>query len=248
MQLDGPQDIVWTASDHERHFQLGANWFVKRQLSAEELPVDRRGRTIWPLWDTERLRNEYSATIFIRQHTNVPVQECQLYTIDGLLHFASRRIHGAVQLEYAPEGTKIAAVAAVEEQMNRFIIPQLRRKRRRYIGSVSRFIPVIPPRRIYQNDSRQWEQLWSENDVFVYCHNDLSRKNIWLHPENFKIMAITGWEHAGFFPHHFELPLWTASGWDERHAMRKSVLARDLSFFELSPSDLKDSTPAACAQ
>ncbi|ATY62580.1 aminoglycoside phosphotransferase [Cordyceps militaris] len=197
MQQDAPHQIYWTASNYERHYQLGETWFVKRQLSDEELPVDKHGQTIRPLWDTERLRNEFTATTG--------------WTDAFCLEAHLRRDSAGKR----PAGTRIAAVAAVAAQMTRFILPQLQGTRRRYIGSLGQFIPVLPPRRIYNRDSREWEQWWAHGDVFVYCHNNLSAKNIWIHPEHFKIMA----------------------------AMHRSVLTRDLSFFDLEPSDLRDCVP-----
>ncbi|OAA60013.1 aminoglycoside phosphotransferase [Cordyceps fumosorosea ARSEF 2679] len=249
MQLDNPKDIIWAASNYERHFQLGKDWFVKRQLSTSELPVDVDGQVIRPLWDTERLRNEHAATTFIRQHTTIPVPEGQLYSRDGLLHFASRRVRDATQLDACPPPTRTTAVAAVEQQMRRFIIPQLQRLQRAQVGSAGRHLPLVPPRRVYRRDDRAWERPASADgggEVFVFCHNDLEPKNVWIHPETFKIVAVTGWEQAGFFPHCFELALWTALGWEERQAMQRSVLARDLAFFGLRPGDLRNCVRNPC--
>lgn len=242
--IDPPEDVIWTASNHERCYTLGDKWFVKRQLSDKELPVSRDGRLIYPIWDTERLRNEYLATRFIGLHTDIPVQDCRLFLQDGLMSFASRRILDAVPLEEVQPQLWPAAVAAVEAQLQRSILPQLRQNRRSYIGSVGSTIPTFPPQRVYRKDGRDWEQVSSSSaDAFALCHNDLSGKNIWLDPATFTIVAITGWEFAGYFPERFELPLWRADGFAGRQEMHGDALARDLSFFGLRPSDLRNNYP-----
>ncbi|OAA75164.1 aminoglycoside phosphotransferase [Akanthomyces lecanii RCEF 1005] len=241
--IDPPRDVIWSASNHERCYTLGDKWFVKRQLYDEELPVSRDGRLIYPIWDSERLRNEYLATRFIRVHTDIPVQDCRLFLENGLMCFASRQVLDAVPLEDVRPTLRLAALAAVERQMERFILPQLRQHRRSYIGSVGSTIPVFPPQRVYRQDGRDWAQVSSVADAFVLCHNDLSGKNIWLDPTSFRIVAITGWEFAGYFPESFELPLWRADGFVGRQEMHGRALARDLSFFGLRPSDLRNNYP-----
>ncbi len=89
--IDPPRDVIWSAGNHERCYTLGDKWFVKRQLYGEELPVSRDGRLIYPIWDSERLRNECLATRFIRVHTDIPVQDCRLFLENGLMCFASRQ-------------------------------------------------------------------------------------------------------------------------------------------------------------
>lgn len=241
--LDAPRDVIWSASNHERNFTLGDAWYVKRQLSTQELPVTRKGRPIWPLWDTERLRNEFLATKFVRLHTDIPVPECRLFLQDGLMCFASRRVTNGILLENIPPEIRTAAVAAVEQQMRHFVIPRLQEHRRSHIGSVGSTLPVFPPQRIYQRDGRVWERVCAESAAFSLCHNNLSPQNIWIDPDTFKVVAITGWEFAGFFPPYFELPLWTAFGWVARQAMHRSVLTRDLSFFGLEPRSLRECVP-----
>ena len=223
--------------------RLGDKWFVKRQLSDHELPVSRDGRLIYPIWDTERLRNEYLATKFIRMHTDIPVQDCRLFLQDGLMCFATRRILDAIPLEDVKPALRSAAVAAVEQQMDRFILPQLRQLRRSSVGSVGSTIPLFPPQRVYRKDGRDWAQVSSETDAFALCHNDLSGKNVWVDPVTFRILAITDWEFAGYFPECFELPLWRADGFVGRQEMHSGALARDLSFFGLRPSDLRNNYP-----
>ncbi|KAJ3490180.1 hypothetical protein NLG97_g5846 [Lecanicillium saksenae] len=236
MSDDG--ELLWTATNHERCYALRTDWFIKRLLHEHELPVDDTGRPLRPLWDEERMRNEYAATKFIGKYTDLPVQECEFYMSKGVWHFASEAILDAIQLEYAPTDIRAAAIASVNEQIEGVILPRLREFTRQHIGSISKSVPVFPPARIYGSDSRTWERITSDRKEFVFCHNNLTAKNIWICPETLKIKSITGWEHAGFFPPEYELPLWTVSGWTARRAMQNRALERDLALFNLSKSDL----------
>ncbi|KAJ6784623.1 hypothetical protein PWT90_09374 [Aphanocladium album] len=235
--------LVWEAYNFERSYAQEKGWIIKRQLRDDELPESKDGQLIRPLWDEARLRNEYETTRFIREYTPIPVPECKFYQEDSLWHFASKMIPGAVSLEDISDTVKVGAAAAVREQIVRFVLPHLCEFTRDHIGSVSTTVPVFPPARIYRRDDRTWETITSPRKEFVLCHNDLSPENIWIHPVTWKITAIIGWEYAGYFPPDFELPLWTASGWDTRLAMHNHALERDLGFFKLSKDDLKNSTP-----
>ncbi|KAF1976059.1 hypothetical protein BU23DRAFT_439737, partial [Bimuria novae-zelandiae CBS 107.79] len=57
-------------------------------------------------------------------------------------------------------------------------------------------------------DRWSWKRISAETDSFVLCHNDLGSQNIFVRPDTFEIVAIIEWEFAGFFPTHFEFPLW----------------------------------------
>lgn len=236
-------DIVWKHHNYERHYTMHDDWFVKRQLSESELPVDGKGCVIRPLWDRERLVNEYASMVFVKLCTRVPVPDCELYTKDGLLNLAAKRIVGLVRLQDVPAETMPAATAAVHQQVMRFILPQLRVHHRLTIGSVSKSCPTFPPARIYQRDSRKWEQITSDGESFYFCHNDLSPRNIWICPETFKVWCITGWEYAGFFPKRFELKLWDKLDWAAQRAVYNEVLDKDLELFGLKRKDLKDCVP-----
>lgn len=97
--MDASEEIVWFGDNNERMHALTTNWFVMRQLTDRELPSHEAGTTIRPLWDAERLKNEYAASEFIRQNTTIPVPECQISESNGLCYFASKRIVDAVELD-----------------------------------------------------------------------------------------------------------------------------------------------------
>ena len=50
----------------------------------------------------------------------------------------------------------------------------------------------------------QWDLRSSESEEFVFCHNDLSMRNVIVDPVSLKICAILDWEYAGFYPDFFE--------------------------------------------
>lgn len=64
--------------------------------------------------------------------------------MDGFVHLKTKRITTRVLLEEIDPDSRPAAVAAVDEQMESFIFPQLRLLRRNNIGSVDLGLPVFP--------------------------------------------------------------------------------------------------------
>ncbi|KAK4148360.1 aminoglycoside phosphotransferase [Chaetomidium leptoderma] len=139
--------------------------------------------------------------------------------------------------------SRSAAAAAVDKQINSFILPQLRSLRRKYIGSVDPSLPVFPPQRVYDRDRRPWERISSATDCFSLCHNDLGPQNIFVCPDTFEIVGIIDWEFAGFFPPYFELPLWKVFDWRDEQELYGEANPRELSFFGLKAEDLKDCIP-----
>ncbi|KAF2178736.1 hypothetical protein K469DRAFT_717974 [Zopfia rhizophila CBS 207.26] len=49
-----------------------------------------------------------------------------------------------------------------------------------------------------------WNLPSSETEEFVFCHNDLSQKNVIVDPCSLKVAATIDWEYAGFHPDFFE--------------------------------------------
>lgn len=43
-------------------------------------------------------------------------------------------------------------------------------------------------------------------DELVFCHGDISPNRIIVNPLTLEILAITGWEFAGFYPRGFATP------------------------------------------
>ncbi|KAJ4306788.1 hypothetical protein N0V88_000155 [Collariella sp. IMI 366227] len=86
-------------------------------------------------WNTvgRRIQNEASAITFIAANTTIPVPQHRLHEENGLLHLETSTVSG-IKLSDIDEKSKAAATETVMRQMNKEILPQLRRLRRRRIG------------------------------------------------------------------------------------------------------------------
>ncbi len=73
----------------------------------------------------------------------------------------------------------------------------------------------------------------------MFCHNDLSNRNILVDPTTFRITGIIDWEFAGYFPSEWELELWPLD-WEGRRLLNEKVERRDLGLFGLEPKDFRD--------
>lgn len=99
----------------------------------------------------------------------------------------------------------------VADKVNSYIegtvIPELQKLTSSWTG-LNGF--VLPSPRIEQYDCRDaWapKQSSAPND-YVFCHGDLSRTNIMVHPTILDVVCIIDWETAGDFPPQLERPLW----------------------------------------
>lgn len=209
---------------HERRYTLTSNTFTKSELPQEDLQwsIVRQER-IQPRWSQERLQNEAKSIQFIASNTTIPVPEfLDLHEDeDGLFHLRTRRARGIPLDELDPLHAP-AAVKKVNECLEQQILPQLRRLRSCTIGSVDVGLPLVPPSRITGRDRRtHWQRASRPNPDFQLIHGDLAQQNIFVNPATFEITDISDWEHAGFFPAEFELPLWLrrwdhGENWDEQ--------------------------------
>lgn len=237
---DAPDDIEDAWRTWERSVVVKQHSVVKSERTTSELPRLPNGKILFPWWPQERLRNEAATLEFIASNTTIPVPACWLYSRDGLLHLEMTRITNGVLLLDVEQGSRAAAVQAVEEQMNLDILPQLRSLRRSHIGSVDATLPVFPPSRIYGLDRRVWPRISTDSDEFVLCHNDLAPQNIFVDPNTFQIVGIIDWEFAGYFPQSFELPLWREFDGKGGKQLYDEARPRDLAFFQLTTDDLRD--------
>ncbi|KAK5992017.1 hypothetical protein PT974_05413 [Cladobotryum mycophilum] len=240
-ESDGAKLLTWKT--FERCVAIYHDKVVKRELSNDELIHRPNGAIIFPFWAKERLQNEAATLEFVAKNSSIPVPKCRLYTENGLLHLETEKVTDGVILDEIEEASREAAVAAVAEQMESDILPQLRSLRRNFIGSVDPNIPVFPPQRVYRLDRRSWERITSEADDFALIHNDLGPQNIFICPKTFRIVSIVDWEFAGFFPDYYELPLWTTFGPIKRNKLCEGAFERELGFFGLAESDLKNYIP-----
>lgn len=217
----------------------GPDFVVMRELRPDEYLLQDR-KAIAPYWFAERLQNEVSTAAFLAAHTSIPVLRSRLYTENDLLHLETERVKDGVALHdiITSSGKQVRqdAVRAVDEQMKETILPQLAAIKSNRIGGVDINIPVVPPYRVFQKDRRSWKRITSETDEFVLCHNHLNEQNIIVDPATYKILAIVGWECAGYFPSYFEIPFWLDSVNDN---LPEST-DRELAFFGLAQADLQD--------
>ncbi|KAH8878955.1 aminoglycoside phosphotransferase [Thozetella sp. PMI_491] len=232
--------IIKSIKTWERSVQVEKDKVVKRQLSDAELMRRPNGAAYRPFWAKERLQNEAAALDLVASKTSLPVPRCRLYTEDGLVHLEMERMTTGVLLEDIPPESRQSAAKSVDEQIRSTVLPQLQSLRRDFIGSADPSLPVFPPQRVYYRDRRDWARIRSETDEFVFCHNDLSPQNIFIDPEAFHIVGIIDWEFSGYFPPHFELPLWSAFERSQVQSIYEEASARELALFGLKPADLEE--------
>ncbi len=61
-------------------------------------------------------------------------------------------------------------------------------------------------------DQDRWVLPASDEEEYVFSHNDLSEYNIIVDPDSLSIKAIMDWEYSGFYPELFESPVYTRHG------------------------------------
>lgn len=206
---------------------------IKRQPHSTELGNDIYGNPAVNPYIADRLRNEAAVLRFLRANTTIPVPEVlDLQTLDGLVSLKTAWVDGAVELCDIPASRIDAAVAAVTAQLEAEVLPQLRNLRSRRMGGPDTDMPIIPPHRFWKaKDTRVWPSV--EGD-YSFCHTDLDRQNILVHPQTYKIMAIIDWETAGFFPPEWELPLWKQDSREEKSSLISCAQKRDKGFFSFA--------------
>lgn len=215
-------------------------YFIKSELGEDEW-IRKTGGVVKPYWARERLQNEFATVQFIKKDTTIPVPGHWLFEKDGRLYLATERIVDAISADELPESKMAAATEAISEQIESWVLPQLRAITRANIGSVDPDLPVFPPVRLYGYDYRQWDPVTSDKrDAFVLCHNDLSKNNIFVDPDTFQIKYIIDWEYSGFFPPRFEIPLWKITSRQEQSDLYDETRERDLALWGLKPQDIKD--------
>lgn len=195
---------------HERQYTLTESTFTKSELPEDALPISQKtGLKVCPQWSRERLQNEAATLQFITSQTSIPVPKfLELYEEDGLLHLKTQRAKGKTVEDLESD----SAATHVAKCLNSSILSQLRKLRHCTTGSVDASLPLIPPSRItYRDNLRSWSRKTSSHEEFVFCHNDLSRNNIFVDPDTFEITAIIDWEFAGYYTADFEYPFWLSS-------------------------------------
>ncbi|OAQ98849.1 hypothetical protein LLEC1_01714 [Akanthomyces lecanii] len=207
--------------------------FIKREPSVQELGVDQWGNPAINPYIRARLRNEAAALEFVAQHSTISVpQKVRLWEENGLVYLRMSLIEGAIELASVDDSLMPDAIAKVTAELEKDILPRLHGlPKTGRIGSSDLELPFIPSRRFWRaKEDREWPMKTSSS--YVFCHGDLSRNNILIDPECFKIRAIIDWESAGFYPENWELPLWKANSPQEKSEMVRRANERDVGFWE----------------
>lgn len=204
--------------------------FIKRQPHTNELGLDMYGNPAVSPYSANRLRNEAAVLRYLRAKTTIPVPELlDVQTMNGLVYLKMAWVSGAVELHDIPAARMDAAIAAVSAQLESQVFPQLRNLRSNRMGSPDPELLTIPPRRFWDwKESRVWPSIPGK---YTFCHLDLDRQNILVHPETYKIVAIIDWEMAGFFPPEWELELWKQKTREEKYNLIESAKERESGFF-----------------
>ncbi|KAF1959179.1 hypothetical protein CC80DRAFT_490154 [Byssothecium circinans] len=198
--------------------------FIKSEYYPGELQANG-----WPTYpckrSSHRLQNEAAALELIRQHTSIPVPVVHSCQRDekGVMRLVVQHIDGITASSvvnqcrkpqgrsHVDSGRCAECEEIVADKVNTYIegtvIPQLQKLTSSWTG-LNGF--VLPPPRIEQYDRRDtWAPKQSSvpND-YVFCHADLARTNILVHPTTLDVVCIIDWETAGYFPAQLERPLW----------------------------------------
>lgn len=150
--------------------------------------------------------NEAASLRYIRQHTNIPVPTVYCdFEDDDASYLITSYVEGA-SMSSLSEQQK--AVVQEELEVHLTTLKSLKSNR---LGGPSGIL--IPPYRVLRRTEKErWNLQPSDQEEYVFCHNDLSQQNVIVDPETLQIKAIIDWEYAGFFPDHFEWPFYTRLG------------------------------------
>ncbi|KAK4141190.1 kinase-like domain-containing protein [Dichotomopilus funicola] len=193
------------AQTFERKYYHREDVFIKRNLRPREYRTGYRCLHV-PRLGKERLMNEAAALRYIRQHTDIPVPRLYLdFEDDEAYYLATEYIEGVGMSSLSEEQRAI-----VNKELS-IHLAKLKTVRSNRIGGPSGL--VIPSYRVMrQIKTDDWRLQVSDQDEFVFCHNDLSQQNVIVDPDMLKINAIIDWEYAGFYPEYFERPFYTRLG------------------------------------
>ncbi|KAI9050710.1 hypothetical protein LZ554_004830 [Drepanopeziza brunnea f. sp. 'monogermtubi'] len=195
----------------ERQYDNTRTAFVKRSLAPHEFIKTQRGNVHIPFHNKERLQNEADCLRFIRQNTNIPVPEVLgFYESEGAWYLCTS----------LASGTELSKPSREDGDIVRLNL----RRHRATLRSLKSRVPggpkgiLSPPSWLtdgYDEDgsakcdeSASWQASSpsASNELFRFCHCDLSATNIFVDPVFLEITAIIDWEYSGFFPEVHEVP------------------------------------------
>ena len=70
---------------------------------------------------------------------------------------------------------------------------------------------VCPPHPVLNqtpHEACRWSPKHAESDVYVFCHMDAHMGNVYVDPQTLDITCLIDFEFSGFYPQHFDLPLY----------------------------------------
>jgi hypothetical protein len=216
--------------------------FIKRELAAREQKIREDGTTITRPWVKERLENEASALLLIREKTTIPVPKLIGVgrNADGLAYLETERLSG-IKLEeiedecrmqrenrHVEEGVCETCGSIAKENAQIFIekkvLPQLEKLKSTTTG-LNGF--VLPPPWILENDTREnWKPMTTDSASYIFCHGDLAAHNIMVDPETLQVVGLFDWEHAGYFPQEFQV--WSVDRQDYWNYFRSTERVKEL--------------------
>ncbi|EPE06843.1 hypothetical protein F503_03270 [Ophiostoma piceae UAMH 11346] len=237
---DGPLLVSWTTKGVSHYFTTKTK--IKREPHKDEMGLDVYGVPVVIPYITDRIQIEAANLEFIAADTAIPVPKVLgLWQEHGLWYVKTALVEGAVELKCVDKDKMPAAVAAVEDQLQNDILPQLRRLRRSFMGCADPNLPVVPPHRFWESkDKRIWSSMpkGDDEEPYTFCHTDLGPQNIMVDPDTFRIISIIDWETSGFFPSGWELPYWRTGTHQERYQMTIAAMTAECGMIEAKEAEV----------
>ena len=207
--------LISSGKNLETEVRTYTDRIYRRSLRPDELQRFA-GRTHIPHMGPERLQNEAACLRFVRDRTNIPVPTVlEAYEDDdGSYVLVTSRPPG-VQMHTLSDQDRAAVLPQVEIysraihrlHSNRtggptgLVCPPYRATKGylstqgdppgRYTPGA--LLPVFPSRTSIGED-------------FDFCHGDFSQHNVFVDRPTLKVVCVTGWEWAGFWPRWFDAP------------------------------------------
>ncbi|KAM5442906.1 hypothetical protein MferCBS31731_001778 [Microsporum ferrugineum] len=175
--INGRRERDCISITHERKYYRSGGSFVKRSLRPKEWQVSQFKGTIHvPRKGRERILNEAATLQFLKENSTVPIPRPYCcFEDDDAVYLVMEYIEGVSMADLTEDQR-----ATVERELEKHI-QQLHALHSSKLGGPSGL--VIPPYRAMQKTFRDdWELQPSDEDDYVFCHNDLSQQNVIVDP------------------------------------------------------------------
>ena len=197
------EEPVTYRKDQQRVHCLYSDRYLKRSLAPSEYVTTPSGHSYVPFHNRERLENKVACIEFIREMTDIPVPEViNAYEKDGSFHIWTKLIRGVSMNELKDED-RWKVIPEIRKHL-----ATLKTLRSKVSGGPSGIL--CPPHRVTNHCDRNttWQRISADDDIYVFCHCDLSDENIMVDPVTLKVLAIIDWEFSGFYPEEHEIPFY----------------------------------------